>query len=161
MQPCARSRSRPTIPAGWRGASRQCVWEAGWKRRGPNFGTRIPYRRIFSGRKCMCAASLRMAAPGPVGLIAALVSCCVSGYAETLDELYSKAKAEKSLVIYAGGPVSNYEPLAREFESKFPGVTVSREDGFSNKIEQQFKEQNLQADMVLFQTAQHFARWKG
>ena len=113
----------------------------------------------------MCPVSLRMAAPGSAALIAALISCCACGYAETLDELYAKAKAEKSLVIYAGGPVTNYEPLAREFESKFPGLTVSIEGGFSNvlnqKIEQQFARQNLQADMVLFQTAQDFVRWKG
>ena len=85
--------------------------------------------------------------------------------AETLDELYTKAKTEKSLVIYAGGPVSNYEPLAREFESKFPGLTVSIEGGFSNvlnqKIERQFSDQRLEADMALFQTAQDFVRWKG
>ena len=49
-------------------------------------------------------------------------AACASGSAETLDELYAKAKNEKSLVIYAGGPVTNYEPLAREFESKFPGT---------------------------------------
>lgn len=113
----------------------------------------------------MSAASLRMAACGPSALIAALVLCCAAGRAETLDELYTKAKAEKSLVIYAGGPVSNYEPLAREFESKFPGLTVLIEGGFSNvlnqKIEQQFSDRRLQADMVLFQTAQDFVRWKG
>jgi ABC-type Fe3+ transport system substrate-binding protein len=89
---------------------------------------------------------------------------CTPGYAETLDELYAKAKDEKSLVIYAGGPVSNYEPLARDFERQFPGLTVSIEGGFSNvlnqKIEQQFKDGKLQADMVLFQTAQDFVRWK-
>src|SRR5262244_2473024 len=113
----------------------------------------------------MCRASLRMAAPGSVALIAALFSCCACGYAETLDELYAKAKAEKSLVIYAGGPVTNYEPLATEFESKFPGLTVSIEGGFSNvlnqKIERQFSDQRLEADMALFQTAQDFVRWKG
>ena len=83
-----------------------------------------------------------------MALRAASALCLVVGLlsaparAETLDELYTKAKTEKSLVIYAGGPVSNYEPLAREFESKFPGLTVSIEGGFSNvlnqKIERQF-----------------------
>ena len=67
-------------------------------------------------------------------------------------------------MIYAGGPVTNYEPLAREFERKFPGLTVSIDGGFSNvlnqKIEQQFKDGKLEADMVLFQTAQDFVRWK-
>src|SRR5262245_61461444 len=111
-----------------------------------------------------------------IGLIARAVAAAI-GYsacgvialsgaarAETLDELYAKAKNEKSLVIYAGGPVSNYEPLAREFEQKFPGLTVAIEGGFSNvlnqKIEQQFKDGKLAADMVLFQTAQDFVRWK-
>ena len=97
-------------------------------------------------------------------MAAAITLLCAPGYAETLDELYAKAKNEKSLVIYAGGPVSNYEPLARDFERRFPGLTVSIEGGFSNvlnqKIEQQFKDGRLEADMVLLQTAQDFVRWK-
>ena len=101
---------------------------------------------------------------GQTALCAALVLLDASAHAETLDALYAKAKDEKSLVIYAGGPISNYEPLAREFEQKFPGLTVSIEGGFSNvlnqKIEQQFKDGKLAADMVLFQTAQDFVRWK-
>ena len=113
----------------------------------------------------MLVVIARMALRGPAALLAALLPLCAAGHAETLDELYAKAKNERSLVIYAGGPVSNYEPLAREFESRFPGLTVSIEGGFSNvlnqKIEQQFKDQKLQADMVLFQTAQDFVRWKG
>ena len=67
-------------------------------------------------------------------MAAAITLLCAPGYAETLDELYAKAKNEKSLVIYAGGPISNYEPLAREFERKFPGLTVSIEGGFSNVL---------------------------
>jgi ABC-type Fe3+ transport system substrate-binding protein len=98
-------------------------------------------------------------------LLAVLLSLGAVARAETMDELYAKAKDEKSLTIYAGGPVTNYEPLAREFERKFPGVTVAIEGGFSNvlnqKIEQQFKDGKLIADMVLFQTAQDFVRWKG
>ena len=113
----------------------------------------------------MLAASFGTALRGPLVFIAAIALPFASSSAETLDELYAKAKAEKSLVIYAGGPVSNYEPLAREFESKFPGLTVSIEGGFSNvlnqRIEQQFKDGKLQADMVLLQTAQDFVRWKG
>ena len=85
--------------------------------------------------------------------------------AETMDELYAKAKAEKSLLIYAGGPVSGYEPLAREFEKKYPGLTVHIEGGFSNvlneKIEKQFGANKVETDLVLFQTAQDFVRWKG
>ena len=113
----------------------------------------------------MLAASFGTALRGPLVFIAAIALPFASSSAETLDELYAKAKGEKSLVVYAGGPVSNYEPLAREFESKFPGLTVSIEGGFSNvlnqKIEQQFKDLKLEADMVLLQTAQDFVRWKG
>ena len=113
----------------------------------------------------MFAVTLRTALRGPAALSVAAVLLAVPGQAETLDELYAKAKDEKTLVIYAGGPVSNYEPLAREFERRFPGLTVSIEGGFSNvlnqRIEQQFKDGKLAADMVLFQTAQDFVRWKG
>ena len=113
----------------------------------------------------MLAATFRAVLRPPSALATLLFLLCGPGYGETLDELYAKAKDEKSLVIYAGGPISNYEPLAREFEGKFPGLTVAIEGGFSNvlnqKIEQQFKEGKLQADMVLFQTAQDFVRWKG
>jgi ABC-type Fe3+ transport system substrate-binding protein len=88
-----------------------------------------------------------------------------SAQAETVDELYAKARLERSLVIYAGGPVSNYEPLARDFERSFPGLTVTVEGGFSNvlngKIEQQFQEQKLEVDLVLLQTVQDLVRWKG
>lgn len=97
-------------------------------------------------------------------LCVGVVLCAAPVRAETLDELYQKAKAEKSLMIYAGGPVTNYEPLAREFERQYPGLSVSIEGGFSNvlnqKIAQQFKANKLEADMVLFQTAQDFVRWK-
>ena len=113
----------------------------------------------------MPAASFGTALRGPLVFIAAIALPFASSSAETLDELYAKAKGEKSLVVYAGGPVSNYEPLAREFESKFPGLTVSIEGGFSNvlnqKIEQQFQDKKLEADLVLLQTVQDLVRWKG
>lgn len=113
----------------------------------------------------MFAAIRGIALPGALALCLAIGPFSAPTRAETLDELYTKAKTEKSLVIYAGGPVSNYEPLAREFENKFPGLTVSIEGGFSNvlnqKIERQFSDQRLEADMALFQTAQDFVRWKG
>ena len=109
----------------------------------------------------MVAAAKRLS--WRLALLAGLLPLAV--HAETMDELYAKAKNEKSLVIYAGGPVTNYEPLAREFERRFPGLSVSITGGFSNvlnqKIEQQFKDGKLEADMVLLQTAQDFVRWKG
>lgn len=95
---------------------------------------------------------------------AAVVVCVASAGAQTLDELFAKAKQEGALVIYAGGPVAIYEPLAREFESKFSGVKVSITGGFSNvlnqQIQQQMQDHKLQVDMGLFQTVQDFVRWK-
>jgi ABC-type Fe3+ transport system substrate-binding protein len=112
----------------------------------------------------MAAATARTVLGAPSLLIAAVALLGAPACADPLDELYAKAKDEKSLVVYAGGPVSNYEPLAREFERRFPGLSVSIEGGFSNvlnqKIEQQFADRKLIADMVLFQTAQDFVRWK-
>jgi hypothetical protein len=64
----------------------------------------------------------------------ALLALRQAAGAETIDQLSEKARQEKSLVIYAGGPVTNYEPLAREFEAKFPGISVSISGGFSNVL---------------------------
>src|SRR5262245_62883946 len=111
----------------------------------------------------MFAAIRGIALHGAWALCLAIGPFSAPARAETLDDLYTKAKTEKSLVIYAGGPVSNYEPLAREFESKFPGLTVSIEGVLSivlnQKIERQLSDQRLEADMALFQTAQDFVRW--
>ena len=51
-----------------------------------------------------------------------------------MDELYAKAKAEKSVVYYSGGPVAPYEAFARQFEQRFPGLKVSITGGFSNVL---------------------------
>ena len=45
--------------------------------------------------------------------------------AETLDELYEKAKAEQSVVFYSGGPAAPHENRAKAFMQRFPGITVS------------------------------------
>ncbi|HEY6254276.1 MAG TPA: extracellular solute-binding protein [Xanthobacteraceae bacterium] len=92
------------------------------------------------------------------------LSCATPAVAETMDELYAKAKAEKSLVFYSGGPVAPYEGFAREFEQRFPDLKVMITGGFSNvlneKINGQLKERKLEVDMAFFQTAQDFVAWK-
>ena len=40
--------------------------------------------------------------------------------AETLDQLYEKAKLEKTVVFYAGGPAAPHENRAKEFMQKYP-----------------------------------------
>ena len=97
--------------------------------------------------------------------LAMLVLCSVSAArAETVAQLYEKAKAEKALVFYSGGPVEPYERWAKEFEARFPGITVSVTGGFSNvldsKINQQLAAKNLEVDMAILQTAQDFVGWK-
>ena len=83
---------------------------------------------------------------------------------ETLEELYEKAKLEKALVFYAGGPAAPHENRAKQFMQKYPGITVSISGGFSNvlnqNIEKQMAERKLEVDMAFFQTVQDFVTWK-
>ena len=84
--------------------------------------------------------------------------------AETLDELYQKAKAEKEVVFYSGGPAAPHENRAKLFMQQFPGVEVKVTGGFSNvlneQIEKQMAEKKLAVDMAFFQTVQDFVKWK-
>jgi ABC-type Fe3+ transport system substrate-binding protein len=84
--------------------------------------------------------------------------------AETVEQLYEKAKAEKSLVFYAGGPTAPYEARIKQFQEKFPGIEVSVSGGFSNvlnqRIEQQLAAGKLEVDLSFFQTVQDFVNWK-
>jgi ABC-type Fe3+ transport system substrate-binding protein len=84
--------------------------------------------------------------------------------AETIAELYEKAKAEKEVVFYSGGPAAPHENRAKLFMQQFPGVTVNVTGGFSNvlneQIEKQMAEKKLAVDLVFFQTVQDFVKWK-
>lgn len=83
---------------------------------------------------------------------------------ESIADIYAKAKTEKALVFYAGGPAAPWEAAAKLFEQKYPGIIVSITGGFSNvldlKIDQQLKDKKLEPDMAFFQTVQDFVRWK-
>jgi ABC-type Fe3+ transport system substrate-binding protein len=82
---------------------------------------------------------------------------------ESIDELYEKAKAEGSLVIYTGAGPAAAKALADAFEKRFPGVMVEAHGGFSNvldhDIDQQLKDKKVTADFVNFQTVQDYSRW--
>jgi len=98
-------------------------------------------------------------------LLAAAISATASvAHAQSMQQLYEKAKLEKELVIYGGGPISLYEVPARAFEQKYPGIKVTVHAGFSNvhdeKINQQLKSKTLDADLAILQTVQDFIRWK-
>jgi ABC-type Fe3+ transport system substrate-binding protein len=83
--------------------------------------------------------------------------------AETLDELYEKAKAERALVFYTGGGAAAAKATAEAFEKRFPGIAVTAKGDFSNvldsEIDQQLKDKNVTTDFVQFQTIQDYRRW--
>src|SRR5580693_6612508 len=87
-----------------------------------------------------------------------------SAGAQSMIELYDKAKAEKELVLYTGGPAAPHEARAKVFMQQFPGITVSVTGGFSNvlnaDIEKQMAAGAMTVDMALFQTVQDFVAWK-
>ena len=101
-----------------------------------------------------------------VAVLAAIASFAVALplHAETLDELYAKAKTEGQIVLYVGGPTTPWEAMARRFEQRYPGIEFSITGGFSNvldkKIDAQIAASNLEVDTAILQTIQDFVRWK-
>jgi ABC-type Fe3+ transport system substrate-binding protein len=88
---------------------------------------------------------------------------CAAACAETIDQIYEAAKAEKTLVLWGAGPSAGYEAAARAFEQQYPGITVTLMGGFSNvlnaKIEEQFTAKKVATDVLVFQTVQDFVGW--
>jgi ABC-type Fe3+ transport system substrate-binding protein len=84
--------------------------------------------------------------------------------AQHADQLYAKAKDEKTLVLYGGGPAAPYERMAKAFAQRYPGITVAVTGGFSNVLDRQIDEQlaanKPRVDMAFFQTVQDFVAWK-
>ena len=99
-----------------------------------------------------------------VPLIALPVSCAALAHAESVDALYEKAKLEKTLVLYGAGPTGSHDRWIKDFEQRFPGVTVALTGGLSNglnqKIEQQLAAKRMETDLAIFQTIQDFGKWK-
>ena len=99
-----------------------------------------------------------------VPLIALPVSCAALAHAESMDALYEKAKLEKTLVLYGAGPTGSHDRWIKDFEQRFPGVTVALTGGLSNglnqKIEQQLAAKRMETDLAIFQTIQDFGKWK-
>ena len=77
----------------------------------------------------------------PACIAAALLTAAPDARAETVDRLYDKAKAEKALVFYAGGPTAPYEARIKQFEAAFPGIQASVEGGFSNVLNERIEQQ--------------------
>ena len=115
-----------------------------------------------TGETAVTTLSSRTLAPLGLGLVAALNAAPVC--AETFDELYEKAKPEKTLVLFAAGPTEPHERFAKEFQQRFPGLTVTVTGGFSNvlndTINRQLRDKAVAVDMAFFQTVQDFIGWK-
>jgi ABC-type Fe3+ transport system substrate-binding protein len=96
--------------------------------------------------------------------VAGLIWCAPQLHAQSLDELYEKAKLEKSVALVAAGPSEPYEHWIREFQQLYPGVTVSFTGGLSNglnrRINQQIADKKMESDIAIFQTIGDFVRWK-
>src|SRR5450759_3604978 len=110
---------------------------------------------------------MTMSLRGFAAILLGTIACATGAslaQAQSMQQLYEKAKLEKELVIYGGGPTSLYEVPAKAFEQKYPGIKVIIHSGFSNvhneKINQQLKSKTLDADLAILQTVQDYIRWK-
>ena len=112
----------------------------------------------------MTKAGARLFLHAGFATAALLLFAAASSRAETLDQFYEKAKLEKTLVFYSGGPAAPHGNRAKEFMQKYPGIAVSVTGGFSNVlnegIERQIADRKLEVDMAFFQTVQDFVIWK-
>jgi len=90
--------------------------------------------------------------------------CTVPTHAQSIDELYQKARVEKTVALYGAGPTGSHDRWVKEFEQRFPGVTVTFTGGLSTalnkKIETQLANQKVETDLAILQTIQDFAKWK-
>jgi len=97
-------------------------------------------------------------------VFAALILCAAPARSQSADALYQKAKAEGTLILYAGGPTAPWDAAAKDFSARYPGVTVSVTGGFSSVLDKEIDAQiaagKLEDDLAVFQTLQDFVRWK-
>ena len=108
---------------------------------------------------------VKIAAVTALGLsVSLLINCVAQVHAESLDALYEKAKLEKAIVLYGAGPTGSHVRWIKDFQERFPGVTVTFTGGLSpalsKKIEQQLTKKKLETDLTILQSIQDFARWK-
>jgi ABC-type Fe3+ transport system substrate-binding protein len=100
----------------------------------------------------------------PVLLAAALACCAAQARAQSMDELYEKAKLEKTVVLYGAGPTGSHDRWIRDFEQRFPGVTVVFTGGLSTELNQRIERQlasgAMETDLAILQTIQDFGKWK-
>ena len=105
---------------------------------------------------------MRQAALISVGF--AFVTLSLPVRAQPAADLYAKAKSEGAFNLYVGGPTAPWEAMAKRFNDKYPGITISISGGFSNvldkKIDEQIADRKLEVDAAILQTIADFVRWK-
>src|SRR5580698_9758584 len=93
-----------------------------------------------------------------------VASGAIPAGAQSLDDLYAKAKGEGAFVLYVGGPTAPWEAMAKTFNDRYPGIAISISGGFSNvldkKIDAQIAAGKLEVDAAILQTIADFVRWK-
>src|SRR5215813_6467279 len=84
--------------------------------------------------------------------------------AESIDELYARAKLEQTLVLYGAGPTGSHDRWIKDFEQRFPGVKVALTGGLSTSLNQRIERQlasgTMETDLAILQTIQDFGKWK-
>jgi ABC-type Fe3+ transport system substrate-binding protein len=112
------------------------------------------------------SAAARAAAMPVVGVLMLWLAAMWSSApvaAETVDQLWARAKEEKVLVLWGAGPNAGYDRVAHAFEERFPGIAVKLTDGLSSvlnaKIEEQLSTKKVEIDLAILQTIQDFMAW--
>src|SRR5262245_14395725 len=81
-----------------------------------------------------------------------------------MDALYEQAKLEKTLVLNGAGPTGSHDRWIKDFEQRFPGVTIAFTGGLSTTLNQRIERQlvsgTMEADLAILQTIQDFGKWK-
>jgi ABC-type Fe3+ transport system substrate-binding protein len=119
-------------------------------------------------RKIMAVTVAAMAAKAVrIATIAAVLgfsSGALPAAAQSLDDIYAKAKSEGEFAFYVGGPTAPWEARAKIFEEHYPGIKITIGGGFSNmldkKIDAQIAAGKLEVDAAILQTAADYVRWK-
>jgi ABC-type Fe3+ transport system substrate-binding protein len=107
--------------------------------------------------------ALRQSAVG-LALLAFGAPALLPARAQSLDDLYAKAKDEGALAFYVGGPTAPWEARAKIFEERYPGIKITIGGGFSNVLDKQIDQQlaagKLEVDGAILQTIADYVRWK-
>ena len=120
-------------------------------------------RSITLGRT---TAAIAVAATSLLGTTAVAADADTRDRVQTLDQLYTAAKAEGgTLTIYAGGDQpGQFDQISSAFQAQFPDIHVKVQVDLSKyhdaRIDNQLARGALEPDVAYLQTVQDFGRWK-